>query len=172
MLRILLSLLFRNLSTICGRFLSISFIHSNLSNWRERIIFLNFVQMNERKYFSIGSDPNNDLQLVASDINPFQLLLYRNEAGQVFVSARSSGASFQINDEEHTALYSLQAQDKLALAGHFIDWKAIYDISQEEIQEVEQTQTKVFETEKQLKIQLILIYTAIAALLLLMAFYI
>jgi len=128
--------------------------------------------MNTRKYFSIGSNPNNDLQLEGAGINPFHLFLYKDAVGQVFVSTRAPGTLFTINNAAHKELYILETQDQLALAGHLIDWKAIFEISQEEIQVVKQTQTKAFETDKRLKIQLILIYTAIAALLILMAFYI
>ncbi len=128
--------------------------------------------MHTRKYFSIGADPHNDLQLAAPDIKPFHLLLHRDEAGQVLVSTRAPGALFSINDEECKALYSLGPQDRLALASQVIDWKAIFEISQEEIEVVEQMQSKAVETDKSLQIQLILIYAAIAALLILMAFYI
>lgn len=128
--------------------------------------------MNARKYFSIGADPNNDLQLEGPGVKSFHLFLYKEDAGQVFVSARAPGALFTINNAAHKELYILETQDQLALAGHLIDWKAIFEISQEEIQVVEQTQTEASETDKRLKIQLLLIYTAIAALLILMAFYI
>lgn len=128
--------------------------------------------MDTRKYFAIGSDPHNDMQLDAPDIKPFHVLLYKAEAGQVFVSTRAPGALFRINDQIHSEFYSLDPHDKLELAGHFIDWKAIFEISQEEIQVVEQLQTKAIETDKRLQIQLILIYAAIAVLLILMAFYI
>jgi len=128
--------------------------------------------MNARKYFSIGSDPTNELQLAGVGIQPFHLFLHKDAAGQVFASSRAPGALFSINNQAHTELYCLQAQDSLTLAGHLIDWKAIFEISQEEIQEVEQTKTQAFEADKRLKMQLILIYTAVAALLILMVFYI
>lgn len=128
--------------------------------------------MHTRKYFSIGADTHNDLQLAAPDFKPFHLLLHRDEAGQVLVSTRAPGALFSINDEECKALYSLGPQDRLTIASQVIDWKSIFEISQEDIKVVEQMQTKAIETDKRLQIQLILIYTAIAALLILMAFYI
>lgn len=128
--------------------------------------------MHTRKYFSIGTDPHNDLQLAAPDIKPFHLLLHRDEAGQVLVSTRAPGALFSINDEECKALYYLGPQDRLALSSQVIDWMSIFEITPEVIKAVEINNKQEVEIEKKLNLQLVLIYIAIAALLVLMAFYI
>jgi hypothetical protein len=128
--------------------------------------------MKAMRYFSIGSDPQNELQLATTDCVPFHLLLGQDQSGNIWVASRTAGAFYQLNGQLATHTMALEAGDELAIGAYPIDWMSIFDISPAEIV-VKATQHKE-EEEKQkgLRFQLIFIYIAIALLIFLMAFYI
>jgi hypothetical protein len=106
--------------------------------------------MKATRYFSIGSDPQNDLQFATTECVPFHLLLGQDQSGNVWVASRTAGAFYQLNGQLGTQTMALEAGDELSIA-------------QKEAAE---------EKQKGLRFQLIFIYIAIALLLFLMAFYI
>ena len=128
--------------------------------------------MKAMRYFSIGSDPQNELQLATTECVPFHLLLGQDQSGNIWVASRTAGAFYQLNGQLATQTMALEAGDELAIGPNRIDWMSIFDISPAEIV-VKATQHKE-EEEKQkgLRFQLIFIYIAIALLIFLMAFYI
>lgn len=128
--------------------------------------------MKATRYFSIGSDPQNELQLATTECVPFHLLLGQDQSGNIWVASRTAGAYYELNGQVSSQTTALEVGDKLAIGAYPIDWMSIFDISPAEIV-VKATQHKE-EEEKQkgLRFQLIFIYLAIALLVFLMAFYI
>lgn len=128
--------------------------------------------MKATRYFSIGSDPQNDLQFTAATCAPFHLLLGQDREGNIMAASRTAGAYFQINGEQTNQTHALQPGDELTIGPNLIDWMGIYGISQSEIVTREAQKEATEEKQKGLRFQLIFIYIAIALLIFLMAFYI
>jgi hypothetical protein len=128
--------------------------------------------MKATRYFSIGSDPQNELQLETTACFPFHLLLGQDHAGNVWVASRTAGAFFQLNGELTTQTHLLEPGDDLAIGPNHIDWMDIFGISPTEIVAREAQKEVAKEKQKGLRFQLIFIYLAIALLVFLMAFYI
>jgi len=128
--------------------------------------------MKAKRYLSIGSDSQNDLQFDASACAPFHLLLCQDQNGSVWVSSRTAQAPYQLNGHPDTQTRILDAGDELFVDKHHIDWMPIFGISPDEIV-AQQVQIKAAdEKQKGMRFQLIFIYLAIALILFLMAFYI
>jgi hypothetical protein len=128
--------------------------------------------MNAKKYFSIGSEAQNDLQLSEAFCAPFHLFLYRDSYDHIMVANRTAGANYHLNGQICTHTKKLHANDTLHIGSQQIDWMAIFEISEVEISAIEAQEESALQEQKGLRIQLVLIYVAIAALLFLMAFYI
>ncbi len=128
--------------------------------------------MKATRYYSIGSDPQNDLQFEAAICAPFHLLLCQDQSGAVWVSSRTAQAYYQLNGNPTTQTRALEAGDELSVGPQNIDWMHIFGISPAEIVAREEQVKAVEEKQKGLSFQLIFIYLAIALILFLMAFYI
>ena len=128
--------------------------------------------MKATRYFSIGSDPQNDLQLAATASAPFHLLLGQDQSGVVWTSSRTAGAFYELNGQVSSQTTTLEVGDKLAIGAYPIDWMSIFDISPAEIVEKATQHKEEGEKQKGLRFQLIFIYIAIALLIFLMVFYI
>jgi hypothetical protein len=128
--------------------------------------------MQATRYFSIGSNPQNDLQLTATESVPFHLLLGQDQAGNVWVASRTARAFYQLNGQLATKTIALEAGDELSIGANRIDWMAVFGISPAEIGAREAQKEAIVEKQKGLRFQLIFIYIAIALLIFLMAFYI
>ena len=128
--------------------------------------------MKATRYFSIGSDPQNELQLATAECVPFHLLLGQDQSGNVWVASRTAGAFYQLNGQLATKTLALEAGDELSIGSNRIDWMQVFGISPTEIVEREAQKEVAEEKQKGLRFQLIFIYIAIALLIFLMAFYI
>ena len=128
--------------------------------------------MKATRYYSIGSDPQNDLQFEAALCVPFHLLLCQDRNGSVWVSSRTAQARYHLNGHSATQTRILEAGDELFVGPSHIDWMHIFGISPAEIVAREVLNKAADEKQKGLSLQLILIYIAIAVILFLMAFYI
>jgi hypothetical protein len=128
--------------------------------------------MKATRYYSIGSDPQNDLQLAAASCAPFHLLLCQDPNGSVWVSSRTAQARYHLNGHSATQTSTLEAGDELFVGPDNIDWMHIFGISPAEIAAREVQNKAADEKQKGLSLQLIFIYIAIALILFLMAFYI
>jgi hypothetical protein len=128
--------------------------------------------MKATRYFSIGSDPQNDLQLASTECVPFHLLLGQDQAGNVWVASRTAGAFYQVNGQLNTQTIALDAGDEISIGANRVDWMQVFGISPAEIVAKEAQKEVAEEKQKGLRFQLIFIYIAIALLLFLMAFYI
>jgi pSer/pThr/pTyr-binding forkhead associated (FHA) protein len=128
--------------------------------------------MNAMRYFSIGSDPQNDLQLPATDCAPFHLLLGQDQAKNVLIASRAAGAGYLLNGQLVTQTSYLQAGDELRVGSNVVDWMRVFDISSVEMSVGEEQQKSTSEKHNGLRFQLIFIYLAIALLIFLIAFYI
>jgi FHA domain len=136
------------------------------------VFFINFTEMNAIKYYTIGSELQNDLPITGADCASFHLLLMRNASGQVLVSNRLPQNGYAINGQQYLHLMALQAGDELSIGGQKINWMTIFDISEEEISAREVKEEFVKQEQKGLRIQLVFIYLAIALVLFLLAFFI
>jgi|688.fasta_scaffold435960_2 hypothetical protein len=128
--------------------------------------------MKATRYFSIGSDPQNELQLSTTECAPFHLLLGQDQSGNVWVASRTAGAFYQLNGQLGTQTIALEAGDELSIGPNRIDWMQVFGISPAEIVAREAQKEVAEEKQKGLRFQLIFIYIAIALLIFLMAFYI
>ncbi|MEY5001183.1 MAG: hypothetical protein RLZZ211_1219 [Bacteroidota bacterium] len=136
------------------------------------VFFINFTEMNAIKYYTIGSELQNNLQISGAGCAPFHLLLMRNSNGQVLVSNQLPQNGYAINGQQYLQMMVLQAGDTLTIEGQNINWMSIFDISDEEISAREVKEEVVKQEQKGLRIQLVFIYLAIALVLFLMAFFI
>lgn len=128
--------------------------------------------MKATRYFSIGSDSQNELQLATTECAPFHLLLGQDQAGNVWVASRTAGAFYQLNGQLAHKTLALEAGDELSIGSNRIDWMQVFGISPTEIVEREAQKEAANEKQKGLRFQLIFIYIAIVLLIFLMAFYI
>lgn len=128
--------------------------------------------MKAKRYFSIGSDSQNDLQFDPSACAPFHLLLCQDQNGSVWVSSRIAQAPYQLNGRLDSQTRILHVGAELFVGKHRIDWMSIFDISPDEIVVQELENKAVDAKQKGMRFQLIFIYLAIALILFLMAFYI
>lgn len=128
--------------------------------------------MNTLKYYSIGSHPNNDLQISAVPCAAFHLLLYKNDSAQVVVCTRMYQASFIVNGSSKNELYTLRPDDQLFIGTQMIDWMPIFAITAAQITQHQTSEAKIVKEQKGLRVQLVLIYLVVIAMLFLMAFYI
>ena len=128
--------------------------------------------MKAKRYLSIGSDSQNDLQFATSAWAPFHLLLCQDQNGSVWVSSRTAQAPYQLNGHSDSQTRILDIGDELFVGQHRIDWMPIFGISADQIvaQEVENKAADA--KQKGMRFQLIFIYLAIALILFLMALYI
>jgi FHA domain len=86
------------------------------------VFFINFTEMNAIKYYTIGSELQNDLPITGADCASFHLLLMRNASGQVLVSNRLPQNGYAINGQQYLHLMALQAGDELSIGGQKINW--------------------------------------------------
>jgi hypothetical protein len=128
--------------------------------------------MNAVRYYSVGSHGSNNLKLDASISAPFHLLLHKEQTGQVLVSTRMPQASFQLNGAQRNEMVALQPGDELSIGVQQINWMQVFSINEEEISHKQTIEANNQTESKGMRIQLVLIYLAIAVLLFLMAFYI
>lgn len=157
--------------------------------------------MEPKIYWSIGSDAKNDSQIIAPGVSPFHILLLKDEMGRVFVCPRISNAKFRSNGIEYNLVKELSPSCNLEIANQNIDWRKIFKLPQieiadktpfsaqskgsahsqdqeregpEQIPNSEQAQPSAEKSNKVkgINLQLVLIYTFIALMLFLLAFYI
>lgn len=152
--------------------------------------------MESKIYWSIGSDAKNDSQIIAPGVAPFHILLLKDEMGRVFVCPRMSNAKFRSNGIEYNLVKELSPSCNLEIAHQSIDWRKIFKLppiefiaqtpneaesqspndaqGQEQIPNSEQNSLSEEKSNKVkgINLQLVLIYTLIALMLFLLAFYI
>mgnify|MGYP003913118179 CR=1 FL=1 len=162
----------RNLLTIFAHSLSISFIYSLLASTMSSVFFINFTTMNATRYFSIGSEAQNDLQLPDATCAPFHLILYRDPSQQILVANRMAHAVYELNGQSCSKTMTLRAGDTLSIGAQTINWMHIFGITEAEISLQEAQAENAAQENKGLRMQLIFIYLAVALVLFLIAFYI
>jgi hypothetical protein len=156
---------------------SVNIIHTQtFSHVKHSEVFEYFCPMTTKRYIKIGSDPANDIQLTGPSIQPFHALILQNTSGQVYLSACVAQANILLNTNRLLHTEVLFADDTLQIGETIIDLKSLISWP-EQVQKigkqalVDQNVTEPA-SKRGLSLQLILIYTAVALLLILMAFYV
>ena len=132
--------------------------------------------MFQKRYIKIGSSTANDIQLSYSGIQPFHAILMQDTSGQVYLSLCVSGAEALLNGKRLTQTTEIFAEDVLQIGENSLaindlfSWpKVDHKIKKQETENLLADNTV---TKSGTSLQLILIYTAIAVLLVLIAFYV
>ena len=132
--------------------------------------------MTTKRYIKIGSAEANDVQIAASKVLPFHALIMQNNDGRVFVSTCAADAEVTINTIQVRQTEEIFSDDQLQIGECAINLDGLVSWPQQALNRADQapqeTQSTVPDTKRGLSLQLILIYTAVALLLILMAFYV
>lgn len=132
--------------------------------------------MTTKRYIKIGSAEANDVQIAASKVLPFHALIMQNNDGRVFVSTCAADAEVTINTVQVRQTEEIFSDDQLQIGECAINLDGLVSWPQQALNRADQapqeTQSKDPDTKRGLSLQLILIYTAVALLLILMAFYV
>ena len=128
--------------------------------------------METLRYFSIGSHPSNALQLADDKSAPFHALLYNDGRGHILVANRASQHQLFVNGAPHKGLVELHAGDQLSIDAQAIDWMQIFGVKPEERIELEVKEQNNISVQRGMRVQLVLIYVAVAIMLILLAVYI
>ena len=124
------------------------------------------------RYYSIGCHPCNVLQLTSDQSAPFHALLYNDGRGHILVANRASQHPLFVNGAPHTGLVELHAGDQLSIAAQSIDWMQIFGVKPEEHMAHEEKEQNNISVQRGMRVQLVLIYLAVAIMLFLLAVYI
>lgn len=128
--------------------------------------------METLRYYSVGSHPSNALQLTSDHSAPFHALLLNDGRGHILVVNRASQHPLFVNGAPQRGLVELHAGDQLSIAAQPIDWMQIFGIKPEVHMELEVKEQNHISVQRGLRVQLILIYLAVAIMLFLLAVYI
>ncbi len=128
--------------------------------------------METLRYYSVGSHPSNALQLTNDHSAPFHALLYNDGRGHILVANRASQHPLFVNGAPHRGLVELHAGDQLSIATQPIDWMQVFGIKPEEHMKLEVKEQNNISVQRGMRVQLILIYVAVAIMLFLLAVYI
>lgn len=132
--------------------------------------------MTTKRYIKIGSAEANDVQISATKVLPFHALIMQNTDGRVFISTCAADAEVTINKVQLRQTEEIFSEDQLQIGECAIHLDGLVSWPQQALNIADQapqdTQSTVPDTKRGLSIQLILIYAAVALLLILMAFYV
>ena len=132
--------------------------------------------MTFKRYIKIGSAAANDVQLTDSSVQPFHAQILQNTDGQVYLSTCVADAQVLVNGKQVIQTEEIFSDDQLQIGECAINLDGLVSWPQQALNRAEQalqeTQSTDPEAKRGLSLQLILIYAAVALLLILMAFYV
>ncbi len=132
--------------------------------------------MTSKRYIKIGSAAANDVQLTDSSVQAFHALILQNTDGQVYLSICVADAQVFLNGKQVIQTEEIFADDQLQIGECAINLDGLVSWPQQALNRADQapqeTQSTDPDAKRGLSLQLILIYAAVALLLILMAFYV
>jgi pSer/pThr/pTyr-binding forkhead associated (FHA) protein len=129
-----------------------------------------------KRYIKIGAAAANDIQFADSELLPYHALLLQDSNGAVYFHLCVAEARALLNGNTIDHLVELQAHDHLQIGTTNLAIKDLFDWPVQEntnSTKATKTDTTIESNSKSgLSLQLVVIYTAVALLLILMAFYV
>ena len=129
-----------------------------------------------KRYIKIGAAAANDLQFTDPELLPFHALLLQDSNGTVFFSLCVAEAKALLNGNPVEQIAMLSSEDHLQIGATNLAIKDLFEWPEQQITEsinaTESGKLTDSSTKRGLSLQLVLIYAAVALLLILMAFYV
>ena len=129
-----------------------------------------------KRYIKIGAAAANDIQFADPELLPYHALLLQDSNGTVYFNLCVAEAKALLNGNAIHHLVELEATDQLQIGTTNLAIKDLFDWPVQEntnSTKATKTVTSIESNSKSgLSLQLVVIYTAVALLLILMAFYV
>ncbi|MFM8596064.1 MAG: FHA domain-containing protein [Flavobacteriales bacterium] len=129
-----------------------------------------------KTYVKIGSAQANDVVFSGASVLPFHAQLMQFSDGCVYINPSVAGAQVLLNGEQVLNTTQVLAQDQLQIDEFTLDLQSLFSwpiaTTSSSADTATEADTAQPESKHGLSLQLIVIYAAVALLLILMAFYV
>lgn len=129
-----------------------------------------------KRYIKIGAAAANDIQFADSELLPYHALLLQDSNGAVYFHLCVAEARALLNGNTIDHLVVLQAHDHLQIGTTNLAIKDLFDwpvqVAAETVNATDSDAVIESSSKRGLSLQLVVIYAAVALLLILMAFYV
>jgi hypothetical protein len=129
-----------------------------------------------KRYIKIGAAAANDIQFTDPELLPYHALLLQDSNGAVYFHLCVAEARALLNGNTIDHLVELQAHDHLQIGTTNLAIKDLFDwpvqVAAETVNATDSDAVIESSSKRGLSLQLVVIYAAVALLLILMAFYV
>ena len=129
-----------------------------------------------KRYIKIGAAAANDIQFADSELLPYHALLLQDSNGAVYFHLCVAEARAMLNGTAVGQLTELHADDHLQIGTTNLAIKDLFDwplqVAAETVNATDSDAVIESSSKRVLSLQLVVIYAAVALLLILMAFYV
>ena len=129
-----------------------------------------------KRYIKIGAAAANDIQFADPELLPYHALLLQDSNGTVYFNLCVAEAKALLNGNAIHHLVELEATDQLQIGTTNLAIKDLFDwpvqVAAETVNATDSDAVIESSSKRGLSLQLVVIYAAVALLLILMAFYV